>query len=198
MFLQQTHKDRGQPAMARPSTGVVGHGQAPRRGDRLLLSSPTKGRPTAAKSPYKGAVGCCQGQQPLAGTTTCSAAPVSRNPNPSCPLSVGRRRPYIGNGRKCLPCGFGDNTSVGVVPVGVAYAHWWHTCGVVPAGSTSISIAPLQADCGRYPYGLVTCGRPCRGPAYRWPDRDRGWPPLQGPCLQVATPIHVAFATTNA
>ncbi|RZS05723.1 hypothetical protein BHM03_00036269 [Ensete ventricosum] len=63
--------------MARPSTGVVGHGQAPHRDDRLLLSSPTKGRPTATKSPYKGATGCCQGQQPPAGTTTCSAAPVS-------------------------------------------------------------------------------------------------------------------------
>ncbi|RWW61533.1 hypothetical protein BHE74_00031403 [Ensete ventricosum] len=75
-FCNKRSKDRGQPAMARPSTGVVGHGQAPHRDDRLLLSSPTKGRPTATKSPYKGATGCCQGQQPPAGTTTCSAAPV--------------------------------------------------------------------------------------------------------------------------
>ncbi|RRT46166.1 hypothetical protein B296_00024402 [Ensete ventricosum] len=78
-------EDRGHPALARPSTRVAGHGQAPCRGgqprpghlqggNRLWPRPPVKGRPTAAKVPCKGATRCYQGQS--AGAATCSATPA--------------------------------------------------------------------------------------------------------------------------
>ncbi|RWV83952.1 hypothetical protein GW17_00054382 [Ensete ventricosum] len=83
-FCNKRSKDRGQSTTARLSAGVVGHSQAPYKGgrpwlghlqgggpprlghlqggDRLWPRPPAKGRPTAAKAPYKGVVGCYQGQ----------------------------------------------------------------------------------------------------------------------------------------
>ncbi|RRT59539.1 hypothetical protein B296_00021074 [Ensete ventricosum] len=49
-FCSKRSEERGQPAMAKPSAGVAGHGQAPYRGSRPRLAT-CKGRRAMAKAP---------------------------------------------------------------------------------------------------------------------------------------------------